>query len=85
MTSETSPPKKIERSVRIIPGGKPHPGSRWLDEHIAELPIGEWSASDGERLVAHSPSIYDLYEQLERDEVPMLAVAIMYNSKEATV
>jgi hypothetical protein len=82
--STHSPQLAQGRSGRVISGGSRHPGTEWFDQHMDNLPVGEWSASDGKRLVAHGPTIEDLYEQLDRAKIPVPDVAIRYCSKEAT-
>jgi hypothetical protein len=71
----------LRRGTKVA-GYEPHPGTLWINNHIAQLPSNEWVAADAAGLVAHDATMDGLMLKLQQSHVAIADVAVAYNGIE---
>ncbi len=54
------------------------PGSEWIEDHRKSLPDNEWAAADDSGLLATSPSIDSLMDELQAKHIDLEKVVIAF-------
>ncbi len=72
------PVGRVHRRAQPVAVSQKHPGSVWIDEHMAELPRGHWVAADGSGLVAFDLTNPGLMDKLIQAKVASASLAIAF-------